>query len=225
MTKLIETLKEEDSGEIMLESVIVILITLFMLVAILSLGFAYYQQSMLTTVANETAELIGANYKYTSEADIDNLTLDADSIENLRMFRTSFGINAMKDINQNHAEIYVPKRIAYTNLGINKSAPTLSSWKVEVDNVGRLHVDITVQMETEILFQGALKYFGIIKDTPKFTASARAECLDITAYASHISFSEYLENNAGMKAADSIIKIINSGKKIIEVFVGDIPEP
>jgi hypothetical protein len=218
MSKMLKKLKKEHSGEIMIESCIIILITIFLLIAILSLGFAYYQQAMIKTVANETAEMVAANYKYTSQEDIANVELNDDTIKEIKMYRTTFQVSKMAKSNKCNAEKYVPKRINITNLGINESDPTIDYFSVEVDKLGRTHVDVEVSMKTQILFQGALDYFGIFDGTPTYTASARAQCLDITGHAAMVSFTKYIDNK--IKESDlgqtvvNITNIINDIKHI-----------
>ena len=55
--------KANDKGELMIEAMIVMIVTLMVLFMIFSLGFWFYQKSMLTTLASEMADDIAHNYK------------------------------------------------------------------------------------------------------------------------------------------------------------------
>ena len=58
-------LLNDDSGEVMLESTIIFTITIFLLLALLSIGFIFYQKAMLNSVADEIASDVGATLKFT----------------------------------------------------------------------------------------------------------------------------------------------------------------
>ena len=94
-----------------------------------------------------------------------------------------------------------------------------------MDNVGRLHTEVTVTLECSILFDGALKYFHIIDSTPEFSATARGECLDVTAYASQVHFMNYITEKMGdpniLNIVKQTVRIIRNGASIVEVFTGE----
>lgn len=215
-------IKDED-GEIMLESMLVMLIVIFILIAMLSFGFLFYQQSMLCTVANELAEDIGANYKLACSSDQSGKP-EQKSLREIKLYRTSFAIFSIKEMHKQRANDYLPKRVRLTSLGILDDEPKVENFDIKVDNIGRLHVEVTVSMKCSILFDGALKYFGIIKETPKFTATGRAECLDITAYASHVHFVKYVGDKIAADKGNistilnQIVDTLNNTKSIAEVF-------
>ncbi len=149
---------KRDDAEIMLESTIIIIIVLFMLTAMISVGFLFYQQSLITS------------------------------------------------------------------FGIAENDPSVAVG-ITVDNVGRLHTEVTVTLECSILFDGALKYFHIIDSTPEFSATARGECLDVTAYASQVHFMNYITEKMGdpniLNIVKQTVRIIRNGASIVEVFTGE----
>ena len=51
-----------ESGEVMIEGMIVLLITMIMLVWLLALGFIYYERYILTAVTNDAACKIADTY-------------------------------------------------------------------------------------------------------------------------------------------------------------------
>lgn len=222
MQRFLRILRKEDSGEIMVESTIVVVITMIVLLAVLSLGFLYYQQSMLTTAANDIATKIGSGYKYT-EQDLNDYTLTQDALENTKMYRTSFQLMGMRNINRTRTEDYLPDRIALTNFGLNSSV-TIDDFDITVDNVGRMHIDVQLSMKCEFLFSNVLEYFGIIDSMPTFTAHGRAECLDITGYAAHVEFLEYVKRKAQedggsiISIIDSVVNVVNNARDIADTF-------
>ena len=53
----------DENGEVMLESTLVMMFTLFILIAMISVGFLFYQQVMISTVASDIATDIASSYK------------------------------------------------------------------------------------------------------------------------------------------------------------------
>lgn len=168
----------------MLETTLIMTLTLFILMAMLSLGFLFYQQSMLITVATETATEVASNYKLSAES-------NNSGEKELKLYRTTFALNQMKQLTKQRAESYVQSRAPMTTLGFDTEVE-VSECDVVMDSIGRLHTEVTVTMECDFFMSGALKYFGIIDDDMKFVATGRAECLDLTAYAGHVHFLEYV---------------------------------
>ena len=54
--------RQSESGEVMLEGMIVVIVTLFVLLWILGLGFLFYQRYVVSVVTNDAAVKIAATY-------------------------------------------------------------------------------------------------------------------------------------------------------------------
>ena len=193
-SKIKKYILSENSGEVMLESTIIFLIIAFVLVAMISLGFLYYQKAMISNVAVEIASDVASAYKPTSLTPTDGNAQNAATT--IKMYRLSFALNSLKVLHKQRAQKYLDSRIPITTLGLTEGTPTVTQCDIIVDNIGRLHTEVTVEMKSDVLFSGALKYFGIIKEVPTFRATARAECLDVTGYAGYVHFAEYINNKA-----------------------------
>ena len=224
------TKEREESGEVMLESAIIIPITLMIMIAMLSLGFLYYQKMMLTTVATEVAEDVAHGYKY-SDIGLDDLEkivgtkYQESTIKKIRKFRNSFAINKMESEGKKIVnEKYLKKRVKLTSLGLSDSDIKVESYEIKLDNIGRLHVEVTLSMKSKIFLGGALEFFHIADAEPVFQSTGRAECIDITAYAGHVFFVKYFGKRIlgenGTSIANSIVTIINSVKQIAKTFAG-----
>lgn len=213
----------DENGEVMLESTLVMMFTLFILIAMISVGFLFYQQAMISTVASDVATDIASSYKLTNQ-ELGSNEVTSNALNDVKLYRTSVAMFSMKALHKQRAEEYLPERISLSSLGILDKQPVLDDFDITVDNVGRMHVDVSVSMECDILFSGALEALGIIDSTPKFTASGRAECLDITAYASHVQFLDYVSNKIEGTNADSIITsiigIFNDADSISDMLLG-----
>lgn len=204
----------------MIESAIIFPIVLAVMIVMLSLGFLFYQEAMMQTVATELASELGASYKYYGQ-DIKDDSISMNAIKKVKKYRTSFYINSMKNKSKTRAEGYLGDRTKLTNLGMDSQDAVIDSIKIKADNVGRLHVEITISMETDILFGDVLRYFHIIDEKPKFQATGRAECMDITAYAGHVKFMNYMAEKAGSNAlVENVGNVISDIRQIAETIFG-----
>ena len=205
-----ERLRGEEA-EIMLESTLIMVIVMFVLIAMISVGFLFYQQSIISTVATDLAEDIGANYKLIGQGDSAAINL----------YRTSISLGSAKEYHRQRAVDKCKERLKISSFGINANEPAVDV-NIVVDNIGRLHSEVTVSLECSVLFDGALKYFHIIDSTPVFSATARSECLDVTSYAGQVQFMNYItekgkESNI-LNIVTQTVRIIRNGASIVDVF-------
>ncbi|NLT19051.1 MAG: hypothetical protein GXY10_06595 [Clostridiales bacterium] len=223
MKKFYSVLMNDDGGEVMIESTIVIVITISLMLVMISLGFLFYQQAMIKTVANEIASGIASDYKYSERSGSYHVSdISYTQINGLRRYRTTFLVNDMKSEYDSIAASYVIDRVALTNLGLNSSDPQIESLDIKMINLGRMRVDVVVSMESDFLFSGLLKSLDIIDETPTFTGSASAECMDLTSYASTVNFQRYIVNKFAGEGSigDSIVDIYYSVSNLINTFFG-----
>ena len=200
------------SGEVMLESTLVMMLVLFLLIGLISLGFLFYQRSMLNTLAVDTANEIAANYKYSAYKENSNGELE------VRLYRTTFAKSKVEALNKTKAEKYIQTKAAATTLGTDTKV-VLEDFNVVTDSIGRMHVEVSASMEFDFLFSGALKYFGIISGKPKIVSTARSECLDITAYAGHVNFLRYVQSKANeSEFLNTAAGIIDDIKSVVDAF-------
>jgi len=221
--KFFSVFANDDGGEIMIESTIVIFITISLMLIMISLGFLFYQQAMIKTVANEIASGIASSYKYSERNDDYHVSdISYEAIIGLKKYRTTFNINQFKSDYDVIASSYVVDRVALTNLGLNSSDPQIESLMFSVNNVGRLRVDVVVSLESDFLFSGLLKSLDIIDETPTFKGSASAECMDLTSYTGTVNFQRYLVDKFAGEGSllQNVADIINSMKSIYDTIFG-----
>lgn len=216
MRKLKAYLKIDESGEVMIEAVIIFPLVLLILITMLSLGFLFYQRTMLSSVATETASAIGACYKY--DQPLDKREITEDIINSLRKYRLSLQLSSMKEQNTKYGDKFLKSKVEISNLGINRSDPKIESLDIVCDDVGRFHVTVEVSIETDFLFSDILEYLNIIDSSPKFTAKSSAEIIDMTGHSSYTNFVRYLSDDFipkdPMNIANDIYDIIQDFKKI-----------
>ena len=213
---------QDESGEVMIESTIVIVFTIIVLLAMLSVGFLIYQQAMLNTVACELASGIADSFKYDNRETFNMTSITSDAINGTEKYRNTFSTNSLEKKFDEMAEKYAKERVKATSFGMNGSELNVET-KLYFNNVGRMRVEVSVSQECNILFDGALIGLGLMDERLTFSAHAAAECLDITGYAGHVHFFNYV----GKKAEDlgvatdlinGIISTVNNIKDTIAIF-------
>lgn len=204
-------MRKKESGAIMIEGIIVMVVVLFMLVWILGIGFIYYQRYVVTLVTNDCAVKIADTYYYPS-SDIIIGYVEPEDFTNRDLYRFNIG-QSLEDANQSKAESFIKKRLEETNF-LN----TVKNVDVDVefvkDTLMRKHIEITAVCEFNTPFGAALKFFGM-KDVAKYEASAREDCTDKIDYISFCDlestvFSGNFINEKFTKTAKSAEKLIKS---------------
>lgn len=205
--------KKDESGEVMIETTLLIGMVLIVLVAMIGLGFYLYQQSMIYTVANETAVKIAENYKYNSLDKLDTYVVEPENMKNLRKYRTY-----MKLSDERKTETYVEKRSKATNF--TGKAASIEELTIYRDNIGRQRVKVKISIENDIVFKEVLEKIGLVKKNSKLYATAYAECMDLTGYSSQVNFVNYIGNyiNQGKfgQIYNNVSQTISNVKEIIE---------
>lgn len=179
----------EQSGEIMLEAAIVFVPVLVLLLALLSMGFWFYQMSMMTNVASDIATEVARNIKY-DKLDSHGDTITLEDIESAKMFRSTFGLGRLKNAQKDRAQARADWRIPLTSLGFGPQEPEVEL-ELKSSGIGRTHVKVSIRQNTDFFLSGVLKYAGIVDDHPIFVGTAYAECVDLTEYTSMVNFLRY----------------------------------
>lgn len=218
---------KQECGEIMIEAALIFPTTLMIIMLLISTGFMFYQKAMIQSVATEIAEDIAAGYKYTDKDVWESEILPSD-IRSIKKYRTSFLLPTMRSKCQDKAKKYISGRVSGASLGTADENVRVKEIKLKTDNVGRMHIEVTVSMKSHVILESALKGLGIINDTPEFTGTAYADCMDITAYAGHVRFLEYagekLEEDGGVigNIMDSIAATVTHVKNSVNSVNGTI---
>lgn len=209
-----------ENGEIMLEASIVLLPTLIIMFAMISLSFLFYEQALLNSIATEIASEVGRFYKY-SDRDNDemgaNVLSDSD-IKNGKLFSSSFAVFSIENQYTELAKKYAEDRIAAATLGIDNSDLEVSC-NIENTAPGRFYVKIVVSQKTDFFLNEIWSLIGDdgVTGVTDFSGVAYAECTDLMGYTSMINFIEYwtteFEDNVELIA--SIQRFIEAGKSFL----------
>ena len=200
----------DESGSLMLDGMIAMLITIMLLVFLMSLGFLFYQQWMVSNIANDTATRIAQSYVYPNTDPVIGY-VNVDLMDNVSLFRY------LGDDLEDKGEKY-----AAWSLGISSLAYPVSDPEIEVDvvsdSLARRHVEVTVRAEYEIPLGGALQYFGLDK-TMTYEATGYAVCMDLLDYINTVDTIKVLSEDTisgskFMNATDSFLGMIDKLKDL-----------
>ncbi len=199
---------KDERAEVMIEGMIVMIITMFMLLWILAIGFMYYQRYTMTIVTNDAAAKIAATY-HNPSSDIVLGYMKAENLSDRDLYR-GYAENALKHVNEMKAQNYVSYVLKKTNFnGVIKDVNV----KLELvqDSAFRKHVKLETACTFKTPFGEALDLFGM-EGTTTYYAEARADCTDVMDYISTVDFANHFLD----KALDG--KVVSLINELIKVF-------
>lgn len=205
--------KSTETGEIMLESTIIVTLTLFILIWLLALGFLHYQRYVLTVVTNDAAVKIASTYNNPASDIIMGYTTTEElcSRDLYRGYVSDNIFSGLPIINKRRVEAYVKYMLDRTNfVGVMKDVDV--KMRLVHDSGTRRHVEVTTTASFNTPFGFALDFFGMDGVT-KYEATACSDCTDIADYISSVDYGTLWEQNAFLsdaKIVGSIAKLLNS---------------
>lgn len=202
----------------MIEGMIVMVITMFVLIWILGLGFLYYQRYVTTVVTNDAAVKIASTYNNpTSDIIMGYVTTEDISNRDLyRGFTAGSNSSDLHTVNEDRAQSYVKYVLDTANF-----AGTVKDVDVDLEMVSdsavRRHIKLTTVCEYNTPFGEIFEMFGMGR-AAKYTVTASADYTDIADYVSTVNFSKSLTDGtftSGTGFIDSLIGMLN---KLVEVY-------
>jgi len=205
---------KSERGEVMLEGMLIMVLTMFILVWILGLGFLYYQRYTVTIVTNDTAAKIASVYNNpTSDIVLGYVTpeelIDRDLYRNFSIVSM---FSNLEELNQDKAECYVKYTLEKVNF-FNVVKDVKVNVNLVKDSWARKHVEVTTMCSFNTPFGIGLDMFGMGKEHT-YSVTACADCTDILEYSSAVGFQKSMLHDgklvSGSGMLDSIVKMINS---------------
>ena len=211
--------QRQEYGEIMLEGMIVIIITLFMLIWVLSIGFVHYQRYTMSIVTNDVAVKIASTYNNpTSDIIMGFVTTEDLSERDLYRGFTSDS-DALCLANEARAECYVKYVLDKANFaGVVEDVDV--QLELVPDSALRRHVKVTTVCTFNTPFGQALEMFGMDAKMT-YVATACADHTDLADYVSTASFMKTLGSGSYLgdeKLIQNVIKLINSIIKAVNHY-------
>lgn len=210
LKKLFNKVKDEKSGEITIEAMLVTIPTIFVLLFLLSLGFLLYQHwNMQVAVDDATGKIAGTYSVYeannrTGEVLEDDYTKIAP-YRALPMKAEQYAVKCEKRIKS-----YLGKRLYLTSFANPAGEPDI---KCEINSVGyaRKVLKVKATARFRIPFSEGLELFGM-SGYRTYTATSSADCADMLDYINAIQFAKVAPNYIDSSVADAI----TSWMKVIE---------
>ena len=203
-----ETAMKKEKGEVMLESLIIMTLTLFILIWLLGLGFMHYQRYLLTVVTNDAAAKVAATYNNPT-SDLVLGYMAAEDITSRDLYR-SFSASNLVGVSQQKAENYIVYMLDRTNF-----MGTIDHVEVNVkfvqDTIYRRHIQVDSVCTFRNPFGNIMSMFGM-SDTMKCAATGRADCTDVIDYVNTV---DVVANATSLDWTSSkLVKMVNG---ILEV--------
>ncbi len=206
---------EGESGEIMLEAVIILVPVLVLLFAMLSLSFLFYEEAVMNTVANEIASEVARNFKFPNlPMDDHDVAYQKSNLTGTEKYRMSFRKGTIATKQGTRAANYLGDRLKLSSLGLHPQAPDIST-EVHFTGIGRAYVKVKVSRKTDFFLSGILDMVGVSEQSPLFSATAYAECTDFTEYASMTNFNLYLSEEVLDPVAGPFGSLYKSVKNLV----------
>lgn len=196
----------------MLESTIVLTITIMMLIWVLGLGFLYYQGYLVTTATNDAAVKIANTYSNPT-SDIVMGFVDVDDFCERDLYRGKNG-ESLRKVNEDKAKKYITYQLEKTNF-----ANTVNEVDVKVklvaDSKYRSHIEVTSVCNFNTPFGFALDFFGM-DSLMNYKTTSCCECVNFTDYINSVDYTDYCRGLVGDSKTGSFI---NSAIKLIDKLV------
>lgn len=201
--------RNNEQGEIMLEGMIVMVVTMFILIWILGLGFLYYQRYTATIVTNDAAVKIASTYNNPT-SDIIMGYVTSEDISNRNLYR-NFTSSNLVDVNKDRAESYVEYILNKANFtGVLHSVEV--DMKLVRDSLIRKHIELTTVCVFKTPFGEIFEMFGMDRNV-KFSVKACADYTDISDYITTVNYIKAFGDGtfvANTGFINSLVKMLNS---------------
>ena len=198
--------KSTESGEVMIEGMIVMIITMLMLVWVLGVGFIYYQKYTVRTVTNDATTKIASTYD-SPTSDIIMGFIKSSDLSKRELYTTE----DLKDVNTARAESYIKYMMDKPNFTGTVEDVNVKL-KYKSDNLGRSHVEVTTKCEFNTPFGEGLEMFGMSSNIT-YSVTSYADSTSLHDYISSVELSNALTNGtflSGTGFVDKTVKMINS---------------
>lgn len=199
---------EMERGEMMIESMLVLIPILFVLVFLLSLGFFFYQHWNIQITANEVATKVAESYPYL-DTDVGKGVSNYSQVQSVDKYRylKLFGKDKYEEDNKTRGKTYGKKYLSLVSLAYAQGEPNIEIEVVE-DAFACRHIHTTVNGKYKLPFGEGFEIFGM-KSEYAYSADGYAICTDMSDYLGSINYAANLEGILGLNKI-SVYKTANS---------------
>lgn len=203
-----------ESGMEAVEGMIVLTLMIFILVMFLSFGFLFYQQWVVSGVANDTATRIAQSYAY---SDADPVTGYISRTMKLSVSPFRHMGSSLADKNADRGEKYALWSLDMSSLATLVTEPDIEVTTVH-DSFAQSHVEVKITATYLIPFGGALEYFGM-DGKVTYHGVGYAVTSDISNYMRSVdTLSKLAGTDFGLSGVGTVNDILSAVQKIAELF-------
>ena len=202
-----ERLLRREGGAIMLEAMIIVVLTSFLLLWIVGVGFLYYQRYLVRIVTTDAAEKIASTY-YTPTTDV---VMGFISVGRMKE-REIYNSEELQAANATRADHYVRYELKQAVIPSMIKTVNVETELVDDSILGRSHVCITTTCTFDTPVGEALTYFGMDKIIT-YQVSGYADATNINDYASRVVLGKALTDGtflSGTGVVEKVVKMVNS---------------
>lgn len=214
-----KTVWRQERGEVMLESMIVMLVTMFVLLWLMALGFVYYQRYVTTVVTNDAAVKIASTYNNVS-SDIVMGYVNTEALSGRDLYRR-FSSGNLESTNEDRAQAYIRYILDQANfVGVVEEVDV--ELKLELDSTLRRHVELTTTCTYNTPLGQVMEFLGMNRQDT-YQVKACADCTDYADYISTVDYQYAWASGAFGKAPGVVgdaITLINTLVKTYNHFAG-----
>lgn len=178
---------KKENGEIMLESILVMIPTLFVLIFLLSLGFLLYQKWNIQYVADDIASKVATSFELLDE-DVPTTVISLEEAQKVLLYKYLFYFDDYEELNNTKANNYGSELLQLTGYGDGVGEENIQL-TVEEDSLARRHIRVEITGTYRIPFAEGLEIFGM-DGTRTFTAVSYAECIDMADYMNTVVYGD-----------------------------------
>ena len=201
----------------MIESMLVLIPTLFILIFLISLGFFVYQKWNIQFTADTVASNISLTYGY-ENANLATGEVTKEQYIGKPLYRyLIFENNRTQKWAKENAVVYGKKVLRLTSLAKPLEEENVEIVDVVDDGIARRHLVVSVTGKYRIPFSSGLEILGI-SGVRTYSATSIAECVDISDYMGTVNYTKtFLDLLVGSKskvieAIDSVLKLFQNIK-------------
>lgn len=197
-----EWLQAREEGAMAVESMLVLIVLIFFLVFLLSLGILFYQQWAVVQTADDVSTRLGQSYAYpTTDPRMGYISADMKAV--LSPYR--YIGSKLEKGNEKKGENYAAWLLEKTSLAYAAGQPKIVVETV-YDAFAQRHIVVDITAEYEIPLGAALTVFGI-SNKVTYHATGRAMCMDISDYLNSVNTANAL---CGLNFSSKIYSMIDS---------------
>ena len=221
MKRIKDQAMHDSSGEIMLESILVIIPILFVLVFLICLGFYFYQHWNIQITANETASKVAESYQYLS-CELGTGVSSYGEVKDVNLYRYGYWKDKYEATNISRGRQYMKKYLSLVSLAYPKSTPKMNIRKVN-DGLFERHIEVELEGTYRLPFSEGFAIFGFAEEF-HYSAAGYAVCTDLIDYMGTVNYAANLEGLLHLKdislykALNSITGMISSVANAIDHF-------